>query len=199
MVNSPVLQAQGRGGSVAGRIISQFTSKPQLQQGLKPFPSLTPEGRSSETREATWSHMSPCHTAAGWAGVQGSPRGYRDLRLNPFWPTKCPGGCQTFSNRVQTPKTRTKFRKKHNTGISGRWQGKIGFWPPHQHQPSPQHQKKPRSVDKVRKAGVQRGQTITLMFLIQLTLWAEKMAEGIPLNMLAIVLWASELEKMWFH
>lgn len=179
----------------------------------------SPGSPPSPSCSKVWSCSSPSHQREG-AVRQEKPHGATCPRVVPLWaglvsraarrvtgtsgwtlsdPPNALEAAKPSATEFRPLKPEQSLEKKNNTGISGRWQGKIGFWPPHQHQPSPQHQKKPRSVDKSRKAGVQRGQTITLLFLIQLTLWAEKMAEGIPLNMLAIVLWASELEKMWFH
>lgn len=62
----------------------RFASESQLESGLKLSLSFVPAGRSSEMREAAWSCTPSCCISIVWAGVQGSPLGYRDLRLNPF-------------------------------------------------------------------------------------------------------------------
>ena len=65
-------------------VLLRFASKAQPEAGLKLSLSSVPVGRSSEMREAAWSCTPSCCNSVVWAGVQGSPLGYRDLRLNPF-------------------------------------------------------------------------------------------------------------------
>lgn len=61
-----------------------FASESQLEAGLKLSLAFIAVGRSSEMREATWSCTPSCCISMVLADVQGSPLGYRDLRLNPF-------------------------------------------------------------------------------------------------------------------
>lgn len=41
-------------------------------------------GLSSEMKEVAWRCNPSCCVSMVWAGVQGSPLNYRDLRMNPF-------------------------------------------------------------------------------------------------------------------
>lgn len=52
--------------------------------GAEAVPPHCTGGLCSEMKEATWRCNPSCYISMVWAGVQGSPLNYRDLRMNPF-------------------------------------------------------------------------------------------------------------------